>query len=103
MLEDKKIYAHKIIQTRTVKNGTMTIGSVLNLITELDDPIDGTPTPINSAPYFYVGSTHDIGYFILCDVVNERALLEMKRKMENRENTFQNNIIQFVRHHDGKL
>ena len=103
MLEDKKIYAHKLIQTRKVENGSMTIGCILNLITDLENPKDGLPTPINSAPYFYVGSTNDVGYFILAELINERALLELKRNMETKERNFQNNIVQFVRHHDGKL
>lgn len=78
MLKQRQMYAHKLIQTREIEPGTMKIGCVLKLITDFDTQ----SKPIKSEPYYYIGSTGNIGFFVHADIVNENNLLSFKKMLD---------------------
>lgn len=78
MFNNRQMYANKLIQTREILNDSMTIGSILNLIVDID--IDSKTKP-QSEPYYYIGSTNNVGYFIRADIVNEKNLLTFKKSI----------------------
>lgn len=92
MLKDKKIYANKFIQTRNVNGIPMKIGEILFLITDMGLDDDGINSKLKSEPYYYVGSTNDIGYFVLADIINEIGLTQCKRKIERTHQAIKENL-----------
>lgn len=91
MIKGWQAFCNKAIQTREIKNNPMSVGQLISLTTKPPEEIKGLSLPSKdiTALYYFVGTSEDISYFILADLIDERSLMKWKDKIENK------NIINF--------